>query len=220
MKRLQRLIHNSKGEVMLEAAIIFPIVFVLVFSLISMGFLYYQKIMVQIVANETAAYIAAGYKITESSLQDDVISSASELGDLQMYRSSFFVKKMAGEHQDRANTYLSYRMSYGNLGMNRSVPEAEVTVTVDNVGRMHVTCVVTQQCDVFLGGVLKMAGITESERITFTGTGRAEVLDITAYGGYVHFLNYLNTAANNSFGPETAVGKLVSNVDKIIKAFE
>lgn len=219
MKRIQELVKDNNGEVMLEAAIIFPMVLILVFSLISMGFLYYQKIMVQVIADETAAYIAAGYKYTENFLQNDELSY-SNVSDRQMYRASFFVNKMTGTHEGRANEYVDYRMGYGNLGINSGTPQAEVTITVDNVGRMHVTCVVTLECEIFLGNVLEYADIIDDAKLTFTGTGRAEVLDITAYAGYVHFLDYLSSAADSSFGPDTAVGKLVGSFNTIIKAFE
>ena len=104
-QRLEK--DGESGEIMLEAAIVLLMVFTIIFAMFSLGFMYYQKVMVQTIANEAASYAATNYKYiltkngTEMDIDaNDVTIFDSAQGDtddeyvpapLKMFRSSFSI---------------------------------------------------------------------------------------------------------------------------------
>ena len=58
------LLNDDSGEVMLESTIIFTITIFLLLALLSIGFIFYQKAMLNSVADEIASDVGATLKFT------------------------------------------------------------------------------------------------------------------------------------------------------------
>ena len=69
MKRANKAqMKEERGEIMLEASIIFVPILILLFVLLSLCFFYYQTAMMDSVANEVAADVAQNYKFQSPAL--------------------------------------------------------------------------------------------------------------------------------------------------------
>ena len=82
------LLNDDSGEVMLESTIIFTITIFLLLALLSIGFIFYQKAMLNSVADEIASSVGATFKFKDSDLMEREIGS-NELSSNQMYRYMF-----------------------------------------------------------------------------------------------------------------------------------
>lgn len=211
----QKKYNDESGEVMLESVIVLLLTIMILIAMISLGFLFYQKSMIQTVANETAANIATSYKYTEQSLSHPGIS-ADSLDSLKMFRTSFAVSSLKNTHKDRADDYIDDRIALTNLGINSGDPQIDdIEIIVDNVGRLHVECTISMESEWLFSGALEFFGISDSS-IDFTATGRAEIIDITSYASYVHYLKYLGGCTDEYFGEGTTVGSIIDSVKRVV----
>lgn len=205
--------RKESGEIMLEAAIIFPMVIIIILAMLGLGFLYYQKAMLQTVATEAATEIGESYKYYKQGIEDKTITLDAVKG-VEKYRTSFGIFKMQKKNKKRVENYLPERVKKTNLGVLQEEPAVEnVKVKVDNIGRLHVEVTVRMKSEVLFEGALKTMGII-GETPTFYATARAECMDITAYAGHVRYAKYVSEKIGN-IGSVGKIGTVVDNIKNI-----
>ncbi len=204
-QKLKRFLQDeSSGEIMLESTMIMLFTIIILIAMISLGFLFYQRIAVSLVANDIASEIAATYKL----------SNADEENQVAMYRTSFSMNTIEEKKRERSEELLDKKFPLVSLGMNTEAKVSDFDVVVDNIGRMHAEVTVSVESDVVFGGALRYLGIMDSKP-QFDAVGRAECLDITAYAGHVKFFQYIGQKLDDS-----EFGKPIEDIMGIISDFK
>lgn len=217
-KNMKSLIKNESGEVMIEAALIMVLVIALCFMLISLGFLFYQQVLVNDLACETATEIARNYKLTAIETgMDQHTFGPDEASKLKMYRL-MFSDSSKNAHQMRAESYLPGRLSYTSLGLNSEKPKVEVQIVSDSIGRAHVEARVSVKCEIFLGGILQYLKIIDTPKLEFSAVARSEIIDITAYAGNAKFMRFV--LDKSIFDPANNIAESGKNISATIDTMQ
>lgn len=181
---------DESGEVMIEAVIIFPLVLLILITMLSLGFLFYQRTMLSSVATETASAIGACYKydqpLDKREITEDIINS------LRKYRLSLQLSSMKEQNTKYGDKFLKSKVEISNLGINRSDPKIEsLDIVCDDVGRFHVTVEVSIETDFLFSDILEYLNIIDSSP-KFTAKSSAEIIDMTGHSSYTNFVRYLS----------------------------
>lgn len=221
-QRLEK--DGESGEIMLEAAIVLLMVFTIIFAMFSLGFMYYQKVMVQTIANETTAYVATNYKYPQNDLDSTTID-ISNIKQTRKFRSTFAVNTLEGKNRENAVAYAQKRVQQSSFGINGNskgsvtIDDADFEIVVDNIGRMHVDCTVNVECEVVFGGFLEILGIIDDPTVTFSASSRAEIIDLTGYGGYTNFVRYFSAKLEDKLSNINSICNSIGTVVDIAKKF-
>lgn len=205
---------TQSGEVMLEAAIVFVPVLILLLALLSLGFWFYQTSMMTNVAAEIAAEVARNLKYERLDGHGDTLS-VEDMVDLRMFRSTFGLNGLKNAQSQRAKDHADWRVPLTSLGFGAQDPEVTVKLESSGIGRTHVQVTVRQETDFFLSGVLKYAGIAEDHPI-FGGTAYAECVDLTEYTSMVNLVRY----GSEELSVFSSFGKLYRAVKDLLETFD
>lgn len=188
--------ESSGAATMIEGMIMVLFTLFIVIAFISMGFMFYQQLALNIAANDIAREIGGQYKLMSTS--DDPNTAANE-AELPLYRTTWAKGKLEEQLCANANTLIKERIKLVTLGMDTEVTllEDEFEVVTDGIGRMHVVVPIQMKCNILFGGALQFFDII-NDVPTFQAVGRAECMDISAYAGHVHFFQYINEKIKNS----------------------
>ncbi len=174
---------------MLESAIVMTITLILFLTILSFGFLLYEKAVVLNVAESLASDIAATYKYPAQQLGSGELNQSS-FESLEKYRMTFSVEKMKQLNRERADSYAEERIKSATLGISEGRGWVEpIVIQSDNIGCMHVEVTVCLEGDFLFSGILEATGILDGPP-RLTATARAQCVDITGYAGYINFINY------------------------------
>ena len=215
MKKIKKmLLNDDSGEVMLESTIIFTITIFLLLALLSIGFIFYQKAMLNSVADEIASSVGATFKFKDSDLMEREIGS-NELSSNQMYRYMFHRDDTLDAKKIKAKEYIGKRVRLTNLGISNKTPKVEdIKLYTDNIGRFHVTVDVSMETEILFMGVLKYFNIIDSTP-RFTASSSAECLDITEYNSYLNMVQGVINGIAGDGTPLALVGKVVDIFDTV-----
>lgn len=215
MKKIKKiLLNDDSGEVMLESTIIFTITIFLLLALLSIGFIFYQKAMINSVADEIASGVGATFKFKDSDLLKREIKS-STISSNQTYRYMFNRDKTLDAKKDKAADYIVERVGITNLGISNKAPKVEdIKLYADNIGRFHVTVNVSMETEILFMGVLKYFNIIDSVP-KFTASSSAECLDITEYNSYLCMVKGVINGIAGDGSPVALVGKVIDIFNKV-----
>ncbi len=215
MKKIKKmLLNDDSGEVMLESTIIFTLTLFLLLALLSIGFIFYQKAMLNSVADEIASSVGATFKFKDSDLMEREIGS-NELSSNQMYRYMFHRDDTLDAKKIKAKEYIGKRVRLTNLGISNKTPKVEdIKLYTDNIGRFHVTVDVSMETEILFMGVLKYFNIIDSTP-RFTASSSAECLDITEYNSYLNMVQGVINGIAGDGTPLALVGKVVDIFDTV-----
>ncbi len=208
----KRLYNDDSGEIMLESTIVITITLLLLVVMLSLGFVYYQKAMLTSVANEIASDISANYKylMQDDQLLSDMTFDDTNLKSMGRFRATFNLEKVKNSSIQKANDYIAYRVGITNLGINRSEPKIDsAEISIDGVGRMHVKVEVSMETDFLFSSVLQYLDIIPDVP-SFSATGSAECLDISAYYSYVNFVEHFTSKLA---GEDTLIGEIIGTIN-------
>lgn len=178
MKIVKKNAEKNSGEIMIESLIVFPIVVLILFLIISLFSIYYQHWNYNIIAEEIAVSVAQTYKYTGA----DVLTGSVELKDisnLSPYRYWFNNGDMKSAAQKKASTIAKGRSNMLFGGEDITV---KTEIVKDTMGRRHVEVEFTAKYSVPFGGIFDILGMKN-----FT------TCKITTYADCYDATNYLNT---------------------------
>lgn len=204
--------EGQSGEVMLEAAIIFIPVLILVMAMLSLFFWFYQEAMMTSIAAEIAENVAQNVQFGELGI--NAAPALEDYSGQRMFRLSFGSGAVESDQRDRAEAHASWRIPLSTLGLSSGAVDVDCDIQMSGIGRAYVKVTVRQPSEIFLGGVLELAGIADSSD-TFGGTAYAECVDLMGYTSMVNFVEYSSTEMDTAFG---AVGMLYTSVKKLLKS--
>ena len=173
--------ENDRGELMLEALIVYPITMFLLFFILALFSLLFQRWNIQTIANESAARMAQTYRLSTADESTGYVSK-EDLVDIGAYRYVFNKDKMKTDIRNRVSQYASWRLTNTTYTKNVTEPVCKVDVIHDSLGRRHIEVVISGEYSVPFGAALSYFG--------FPGTTTYEV---TAYADCVDLVDYIQT---------------------------
>lgn len=210
MKRNKVNVFKSQnGEVMIESAIVLVIILVLLMSLLSIAFLFYQQAMMNSVATEIAADVAKNYKFADVDMGVSTLNSTN-IEQSTMFRTSFGKNKLSTIKEEKAEEYANWRVNFSTLGDDPDDLDVDCEIFSGGIGRTYVEVKVSQKTDFFLSGVLEYAGIIQDGGL-FSAVAYAECNDLIGYTSMVNFVQY----GSNQLSAFNSVGNLYESVKKL-----
>lgn len=224
--KIKEFIKSKSGSAAVEASIIVPVVIMVIFVMMYMGFIMYQKTALTVIANETASSIGQVYSTNS---KDPFIGFATpaELGDTFYYRAlqnvtnNFFHVHGAldSEAGKKSNWYSQYRITSSQLYKPKG--DIRVDTTFEHTPGMifQKTVVVTINANYDLP-FIRFFGITDST-IKVSAVGKAQCYDILDYGSTMSLASRMATDIVDPLSAKVqetfdAIGQIVNMVKNII----
>lgn len=219
---MQRMTINNRDEgesgvIILESTFCVLICMVVLFLLLSAGFYFYQVVMVQVVANETAENIAATYKYAD--LKDSADLTADDIADIGLYRYWFSNgTDLEAACETTGASYANGRLSKTSLALSNGSPTVTVETVTDDIGRMHYKVTVTQTYTFLLGDILNLIGLEGTQQLT--ATAYVQGVDISHYINSVKTWKSVTDTVVGLSGGAGAVNSILSAVSSVVKLLE
>lgn len=170
----------------MEAMIVYLITMFLLFFVLAVFSVLYQRWNLQTIANETVSRMAQTYRF------DSVDDSNGEVTEEQLVavgRYRYFVsKKMEEKINERISKYAQWRMTNTTYTKNVREPEISAVVVSDGLGRRHIELTITGEYSVPFGEFLDYFGFPGTT--TYEVHAYADTLDII---DYINFVDYVDT---------------------------
>lgn len=213
---------KESGSTVVEASIVVPIVLMVIFVMMYLGFILYQHTLMQVIANETASSIG---QIYSTKTKDPFIGFATpaELSQTEYYRNlknSF--GSLGGAHgalesevETKGNWYAKYR-----LKSSRLYSESEAMIVHIDFERvpgsiMQKSVVVTASATYDLP-FIKFFGVVDST-IDVAAVGRAQCFDILDTGSTASVVSALINDTLDTAAPSAA--NVVKAIDEFFKTY-
>lgn len=204
---------DESGEIMIESLIIVLMTTFILIFMISVGFLLYEKSVLNTVANETVTEIAQMYKYT--SVMDKDITSKEEmlsaLDSVKKYRYLFCGGSLEADNVAKADNYSITRLAKTSFATEEGVPTIEVNTIRSDIGRRYIEVTIEARYSIFWGGALEAFGMDSA--YTVTSTAYAECNDISNYYNTVSFVKN----ACDKISDDTAIGGLLNSAISLFK---
>ena len=218
MKKFCKLLNckrkNEDGAMMLEALIVYGVTVTLLFLVLAIFMLLYQRWNIQTIANETATKIGQNYRYLNAGT-DEYTGSAKSISDISKvspfrYWFSDGVKNTAS---NEGSTHAKARLSSTSFVNNEVEPTVTVEIIKDSLARRHVKVTIKGVYRVPLGEIFDFFSLPSN--ISYETVGYADCVDIINYMNTVDFADTL--LSKNLFGSEVynAVNGVISLFDDI-----
>lgn len=201
--------NGETGEVMLESLIVYSVTVFLLFFILAVFSVLFQRWNIQTIANETATRVAQTYKLVEA---DTVTGNASKtnITNVKEYRYIFNNNELENAAKKKIVEYATVRLSKTTYTKNVGEPEIKVSVIHDALARRHIEVEISGEYSVPFGEALSYFGFESTTK--YKTVAYAECLDIIDYVNTVEFVeNQVSLKQFNS--------SFVKMVDKILKLF-
>lgn len=209
MKRLLSLKRNEKGVIMIETLITFLIAILLMFFLLAVFSLLFQRWNIQTVANETAAKVAQSYRFENADSDGYVLPE--DIALVREYRYLWKSSDLKNAAEEKAELYALERLK--NTTFSKTVDEPKVTVEIekDSLARRHAKVVIEGSYTALFGEIFGFFGFESVT--TYEAVAYAECLDMIDYINTTDFV-----AGHADFGVFDS--KLVGLIDSVMGLFD
>lgn len=188
---IDRIKKEISGEIMLEAIIVYPIVLMLLFFLMGVGFMLYQTAALSSAVNAAATEISQTYKYSDMSKSSEEITNEM-VTSIRLYRYVFGRGNalLDGKRED-TKEYLRRRLD--TVTMAKKIGDVNVTMDIvdDELGRRHIVVTGEAQYEMLFSGILDLMGLNGKPKIKQTAI--AQVEDISHYMNTVRYVSYLES---------------------------
>lgn len=180
---------NTKGEIMLEALIVYPVTMFLLFFLLAMFSVLYQRWNLQTIANEAVTRMAQTYRLNDADESTGYVTK-EELVNVGRYRyiGNTFSHKMEDKIESRISSYAQWRMANTTYTRNVREPVIDVTVSSDGIGRRHLELTISGEYAVPFGEFMDYFGFEGTT--TYEVSAYADTVDLI---DYINFVDYVDT---------------------------
>ena len=177
---------NEKGEIMLEALIVYSVTIFLLFFILALFCVFYQIWNIQTIANETASRIAQVYRYMYADIDTGYVSM-EQVSGLERYRYLLGMKYiMELEAGARADSYIGNRLDHTSFVSKIIEPQIRFEVKKDALASRHVEVTVAEEFWVPFGTALSYFGFQDS--IRYEAKAYAKCLDIIDYINMVDYV--------------------------------
>jgi len=198
---------------MLEALIVYTVTVFLLFLILAIFFVLFQRWNIQTVANEAAAKIAQVYKLTDCDITTGETTEA-QIADVRPYRYMFNKEDPENAAEKKVVEYAKDRLKRTTFTKDVTEPEFDFEVVSDSLGRRHIEFTVSGEYSVPFGEALSYFGFPGTT--TYEVTACADCVDLI---DYITTIDYVNSVTSlKQFGSDTLgmIDKILSLVDNII----
>lgn len=204
--------ENTKGAIMLESLIVYPVTIFLLFFVLAIFSVLYQRWNLQTIANEAATRMAQTYRLSEADESTGFVTR-DQLTDIGAYRyvGNLITNNMEDSISERITNYATWRLSKTTYTKSVTDPQCIVDVVPDSLGRRHLVLTITGEYAVPFGEALSYFGFDST--ITYETTAYADCVDII---DYVNLVDYVDTQTSLSqFGSKT-----IGLIDAVLSLFD
>lgn len=201
---------NEKGEVMLESLIVYTITIFLLFFILAIFSVLFQRWNIQVIANESATRVAQTYRFSTA---DTVTGQVEEkdITNVEQYRYVFSDDELELLAEDKIQEYAKQRLQKTTFTKNVTEPVITATVIHDGMARRHIEVTIKGEYSVPFGQALSYFGFDSTT--VYETKAYAECLDLSDYINTVDFVeDQVSLSQFNS--------KFVKMVNKILKLFD
>lgn len=217
MEQIKNTINSKKGEIMLESIIVYTITLFLLFFILAIFSILYQRWNLQTVANESVTRMAQTYRFSTADAysgyvkKDDVV----QVGKYR-YVTTVFTDNMEKTVDSRIKNYTSLRLAKTTYTKNIVDPVCHVAVVPDAMGRRHLELTITGEYSVPFGEALVYFGFPGTT--TYEVKAYADCVDII---DYINFVDYVDrTTSLSDLGSDTLglINALFGLIDNIFNS--
>lgn len=200
---------NTRGAIMLESLIVYPMTLMLLFFILAIFSVLFQRWNLQTIANDAVARMAQTYRLNEADEISGYVTE-DELTAVGPYRyvGNVFTKNMEESIDKRISDYASWRLEKSTFTKHVQEPTIKTVVHPDALGRRHLEVTITGAYTVPFGEVMSYFGFEYP--IVYEVKAYATCIDMI---DYINFVDYVDTQTNLS-------GKLVGFIDSILALFD
>ncbi len=216
MERFRKWRKRENGEVMIESLLVYFVTLLLLFLILALMQAWYQRMTVNVVANDTAAKIASGFRIGAEDLYDATYD-ADDLAEMNPYRYWFAYDDLKETATEAAEDYATGRLARSSFIKSKEGKDTSVTFDIvgDGIGRKHVVVTLEGEYALPFGEVFGYFGM--DDYASYTVCGYAECMDILSY---INDVKFASTVASTIVADLGATGKLLDSsvtlINKII----
>jgi hypothetical protein len=210
MKWIKNGIKNENGEVMLESLIVYSVTIFLLFFILAIFSVLFQRWNIQTIANEAATRVAQTYKLMDADIVTGYVSKA-EVIEVREYRYIWKNSELQNCAKTKIEDYASERLKKTTFTKNVTEPQFDINVTKDSLARRHIEVKISGEYSVPFG-----------QALSYFGFGSTTKYEVTAYADCVDIIDYVNTVdyvenqtSLNQFGSKT-----IGLINAILKLFD
>lgn len=203
---------NEKGEVMLESLIVYSITIFLIFFILAIFSVLFQRWNIQTIANEAATRIAQTYKLMEADESTGYVSK-SDITEIREYRYIWNNSELQNSAKTKIEDYASWRLLKTTFTKNVTEPQFDIKVVNDSLARRHIEVTITGEYSVPFGQALSYFGFDSTTK--YEVSAYADCVDIVDYINTVDFVKTqtsLNQLGSKTIGLINAILKLFDNI--------
>lgn len=192
MEQKNMKMNDTRGAIMLESLIVYPVTVFLLFFILAVFSVLYQQWNIQVIANEAASRMAQTYRLNQADESSGFVT-VDQLTEVGPYRyvGNVLTKKMEKSISERVSTYTRWRLSKTTYTNSIGEPAVSVAVVPDSLGRRHLEVTITGVYAVPFGEALSYFGFDST--ITYETTAYAECIDLI---DYMNFIDYVEAQTN------------------------
>lgn len=207
---------KENGEVMLESLIVYLVTFTLLFLVLALMMLTYQKMTIKTIASDTAVKIAQNIRYSEIDVEDGIYTE-EDIKALKPYRYLFGgIQSKQSELSDVSKDFALSRLM--KTTFNGVVTESNTKITVkissDGPALRHITVTISGEYKLPFDEMFDFFNLSQIK--TFEFSENAECVDILDYINYVDFSkNFVDIV----WGDLGKVGKLIDKIVTLVNKF-
>lgn len=209
MKRERQKWRNEKGEIMLEALIVYPVVIFLLLFILALFSILFQAWNIQTITNEVAAKAAQIYNQPKADIVTGYVTD-DQVVEVEEYRYILDGITLKVASAKKMFPYANTRLINTTFAKKEEEPKITMEVKKDGVARRHMEVSIEGKYSVPFGAALAYFGMDEV--MTYKATANAECLDLMDYITTVDFVD--NQTSLNWLG-----SKAIDAINKVLKAF-
>lgn len=208
----------ERGEVMIESLIVYLVTFTLLFLILGLLLITYQKLTVKTVAADTAVKIAENIRYNSSDF--DIATgtySETDFANLKAYRYLFGnFSKLCENVKKKGISYGNNRLMNSSFAKTISGKDPEITVEFvsDGPALRHVTVTIVGKYKVPFDEIFDFFGM--EKLTTYTATESAECMDII---DYINYIDFSKTIVSTLYDDTGKIGKLVDKIWTLVNKF-
>lgn len=212
MRNMIKRLRAENGSVMMESIIVYLTTMMLLFFVLAIFSVLYQRWNIQTIANESVARMAQTYRFDQADESSGYLTEdqVTAVGPYRYFRSS----RMEAEIKERITNYASWRMLRTTFAKSVEEPVIEVEVIGDAMGRRHLEMTITGSYTVPLGEILSYFGL-ESE-VTYEVTANADCVDLVDYVNFVDFVKEQTTLGGLDSKVLDAISDFIGLISNIL----
>lgn len=194
---------------MLESLIVYPVTIFLLFFILAVFSVLFQRWNIQTIANDAATRMAQTYRLNEADEMTGYVTM-DELIDIGIYRyaGNLVTKNMEKSIEKRVSEYALWRLEKTTFTKNVTEPTIKAIVHPDSLGRRHIEVIVTGEYTVPFGEILSYFGFGST--IVYEAKAYADCVDII---DYINLVDYVDEQTNLG-------GKFIGFIDSVLSLFD